>query len=401
MSPELISHSPDLQRLVDEGYEIRIRSSHLVLRQVPYVTEHRTIMFGDLVTPLTVAGSRTAPPNDHTIYFSGEYPCDDTGTPLEGIRNASHRQEVATGLWINHMFSARPDTGAYRDFHHKMTTYAQILGQYARRIDPGANPRPGHLAKTTTDSGPFRYLETASSRSGITALTEKLSDEKIGIIGLGGTGSYILDYVSKTPVAEIHLFDGDNFQQHNAFRAPGATSISDLESKSTKVALLAARYSVMRSGIVAHPEHVSPSTVPALSALHFVFVSIDDNETKRWLLPALQEHAVPFIDVGIGVERADDKLLGVVRTSMSTADAKCYEPQMRRILETNGNPDAREYQRNVQIVELNALNAALAVIRWKKYRGFYVDLEGELQSNYTLDGNHLLNCGQERHGGSA
>ena len=53
-----------------------------------------------------------------------------------------------------------------------------------------------------------------------------------------------------------------------------------------------------------------------------------------------------------------------------------------------------EYERNVQIVELNALNAALAVIRWKKFRGFYLDLEGEMQSTYTLDGNHLINSGQ-------
>jgi hypothetical protein len=37
--------------------------------------------------------------------------------------------------------------------------------------------------------------------------------------GLGGTGSYILDLVSKTPVNEILLFDSDDFLQHNAFRS--------------------------------------------------------------------------------------------------------------------------------------------------------------------------------------
>ena len=35
------------------------------------------------------------------------------------------------------------------------------------------------------------------------------------------------------------------------------------------------------------------------------------------------------------------------------------------------------YSHNIQIAELNALNAALAVIKWKKLAGFYVDLEGE------------------------
>lgn len=36
-----------------------------------------------------------------------------------------------------------------------------------------------------------------------------------------------------------------------------------------------------------------------------------------------------------------------------------------------------EYRTNVQISELNALNAALAVLRYKQIRGFYFD-EGNL-----------------------
>ena len=37
------------------------------------------------------------------------------------------------------------------------------------------------------------------------------------------------------------------------------------------------------------------------------------------------------------------------------------------------------------------LNAALAVIKWKKLFGFYTDFEREFSSTYTLDGNHFLN----------
>lgn len=36
-----------------------------------------------------------------------------------------------------------------------------------------------------------------------------------------------------------------------------------------------------------------------------------------------------------------------------------------------------EYDTNIQIAELNALNAALAAIRWKKLWDFYADQEGE------------------------
>ena len=119
-------------------------------------------------------------------------------------------------------------------------------------------------------------------------------------MGLGGTGSYILDYVSKTRVSEIHLFDGDAYQQHNAFRAPGATTPEELQRRPSKVELYAERYSKMRNGIVAHETDVTAEDADPLGNLDFVFVAIDDNETRQWLLPALEHMGVSFIDVGIG-----------------------------------------------------------------------------------------------------
>ena len=158
-------------------------------------------------------------------------------------------------------------------------------------------------------------METASSRAGITRLNERLSGDRIGIVGLGGTGSYILDYVSKTRVSEIHLFDGDRFQQHNAFRAPGSTTIEELEGRPTKAQLYSERYAKMRSGVVAHEFDVDADNVKVLRDLDFVFVAVDGNETRGWLLSALDRMRVPFVDVGMGIEKTDDKLLGIVRTS--------------------------------------------------------------------------------------
>jgi hypothetical protein len=53
--------------------------------------------------------------------------------------------------------------------------------------------------------------------------------------------------------------------------------------------------------------------------------------------------------------------------------------------------DDDEYATNIQIADLNALNAALAVVKWKKLLGFYLDLEGELHTTYALNGNEITN----------
>lgn len=45
----------------------------------------------------------------------------------------------------------------------------------------------------------------------------------------------------------------------------------------------------------------------------------------------------------------------------------------------------QEYASNIQIVELNALNASLAVIKWKQLSGFYQDLEYEHHLTYSTN----------------
>ena len=382
MSRELISHRDDLKRLVDDGYEIEVRSGHLILHRVPYVMCERTVKYGQLVCPLTVDG----PPPDHTMFFAGDYPCDHRGAPIEALRNSSNRQELAEGLWVDHYFSAKPHRGNYEDYYHKMTHYAQVMGRCARRIDPAAIGRSGRLVLSSDPNDPFLFMETASSRAGITRLNERLAGDRVGIVGLGGTGSYILDYVSKTRVSEIHLFDGDQFQQHNAFRAPGPTAIQELEKRPSKAQLYQERYAKMRNGVVAHEIDVEVENVQVLADLDFVFVAIDHNGTRQWLLPTLTRLGVPFVDVGLGIEKVDDKLLGVVRTSFAETPRSSAAQRGQ-----DGLRDVGEYERNVQIVELNALNAALAVIRWKKHRGFYLDLGQEDRSTYTIDGNHMSN----------
>ena len=54
-----------------------------------------------------------------------------------------------------------------------------------------------------------------------------------------------------------------------------------------------------------------------------------------------------------------------------------------------------EYNTNIQIADLNALNATLAVIKWKKLFGFYQDFEQEHHSTYSINVNMLLSEDRE------
>jgi hypothetical protein len=173
-------------------------------------------------------------PKDHQVWFAGEYPCHHTGAPIEAVRHTSNQQALWEGFHVQHRFSNKPQGGNFSDYYSKMKSYIGIIANEAKVIDPDASPFTFKVIPPIEEESVFRYHDSASSRADILAIAETLAMERVAIIGLGGTGSYVLDLVAKTPVREIHLFDGDAFLQHNAFRAPGAAPKAILEQKLPK-----------------------------------------------------------------------------------------------------------------------------------------------------------------------
>lgn len=388
MSQQLINLSPDLVRLRDDGYEVSIEHGHLVVRNVPYVNSNKQVHFGILVSTLTVSGNQTNRPDNHVIMFSGDYPCDQNGNPLEKIRNSSACRSIGDGLSIDHSFSSKPKLG-YVDYYEKMTTYAALLSSPAATLDPSVTPRTGRIIEAPDDS-PFVYFDNASGRAGIASITQKLKRHSVAIIGLGGTGSYVLDFVSKTPIKQIHLYDGDCYEQHNAFRSPSAASMKQLQSRPSKVEYFSSIYSNMHKGIVPHPEFITDSNIDDLRNYEMIFICIDRSDAKASIISSLEKYDIPFIDVGMGLEIVDNSLIGTIRTTTSTPDFRDHVYDRKRIPLKAAN-EGDLYAQNIQIAELNAMNACLAVIRWKKLWGFYKDTEQEHFSLFTVDGNHLLN----------
>ncbi len=387
MSRRLISRSSDLKRLEDEGYEVAVRGAHLLVGHVPYRNADGVVAFGTLVSTLELAGDVTVKPSDHVAHFIGGVPHGGDGAPLSKILHTVGQQTLGADLVSDCSFSSKPLGGAgYANYHQKMTTYARMISDPARTLDGDVSACTFPVIRDQDEESVFNYIDTASSRAGIAALTERLKVSKVAIVGLGGTGSYILDFLAKTPIGELHLFDEDDFLQHNAFRSPGAPSIQELEEHLKKVEHFARLYSKMRRGIVAHPYNIVEENVEELRAFDFVFLTAESSEAKALIPGKLIEFGVPFVDVGMGLYEAG-ALGGILRATTITPERSGHAGT--RISSGGGVDDP--YAQNIQIVELNALNAALAVIKWKKLLGFYRDEEAEHNTLYVIGGNTLIN----------
>lgn len=404
MSRPPIARNADLSRLESEGYALEVHpQGYLLVRNVPYVSPARVVQLGTIVGVLTTRGTveDIVGFQDHTVLFTGEMPCDHTGKSLTRLVVDSERREPAPGITTWHRFSQKPGPDGYPSMYAQVKQYVTILEMHAQRLDPHVTAKTGPIVATDPqDEGPFVYADTASTRAEIVMVTEKLRGLRIGIVGVGGTGSYVLDQVAKTPVAEIHLFDDDVFHTHNAFRGPGAATVEQLRAEPLKVHYWNDRYSEMHRGIVAHPCRITRENVTELCGFDYVFICMDSGPEKLAIVEALEAAGVTFFDAGIGVQEVGGALRGTVRVTTSTPPHRSHVRQRVSFAPPREEDD---YERNIQVADLNALNAVLAVIRWKKLCGFYHDFAGEHDSTYTIN-SHLLTrdeCHDDGAAGSA
>lgn len=373
----------DLDRLLADGYNAYVHGSLLIVQDIPYVNERKEVDQGVLVSTLTVSGNTAVYQRNagkHVIHFQGQKPCDDNGQPLNMIhevRAVQHANHITT----SYSFSRKPPND-YGSEYEKMIGYITALMSPALVIDPTATAKSTAIGGALEWESVFNYIDTNSERAHISEISQKLMPYQIGIIGVGGTGSYILDSVAKTPVQSIHLFDSDIFYNHNAFRAPGAPPKEILEMRPTKVEYLKGVYSNMHKNIEVHPVDIDENTITMLGELNFVFVAVDKGSVKKLIFDYLESKNIPYVDVGMGVQTTPQgTIIGEVRTVAVTNEKR----KKHRSWIGQVDPDEELYESNIQIAELNSINAAMAVIMWKKYAKFYNESTPVGMTTFTID----------------
>ena len=192
MSPGLISLNTDLKQLRDEGYEVSTGkdNGYLLVSHIPYVNSQKKVVYGIIVSDLSLSGDKTNRPADHVAKWVGECPCDTSGSQLASIICGAINENVQEGITASFSFSQKPPEG-YPDYYQKMTAYIRILEGYAHALDPTATSRTFAPVSPDEKESVFCYLDTATSRAGISAVNDKLKKGKIAIVGLGGTGAYV------------------------------------------------------------------------------------------------------------------------------------------------------------------------------------------------------------------
>lgn len=379
MFHSLVSHNADIKRLLEKGYALGFDSSYLVVRDIPYLDNERRLQIGAIVTKLKfVDKHRIDPPEDHQIFFCGSHPHNLDGSPIANLGGGPTQLTLnGPGVVVQRSFSNKPVEG-FSNFFDKIESYVTIISGPAGELH-GASPLTFRIDQTVVSNSVFSFHDTLTSRAEIGDLAAKLKDDVIAVIGLGGTGAYTLDFMVKAPVKEIRAFDLDKFHVHTAFRSPGR--LDEQELGNTKAEVYADRYANFRSGLLIRPKFIDASCEQDLEGVTFAFVCVDKGSSRSGIFDLLISKKIAFIDAGMGLDRQKGALNGLLRTTYYSAE-NAEELRVKQLAPMSDNPDD-EYRLNVQISELNALNAALAVIKYKQLRGFYLS---EDPANHLLFG---------------
>jgi hypothetical protein len=365
---ELASRNPFVKDLLDQGFHVDFIGGYFVIFGLPYLDKAGALKYGDWASPvaLSAEGIIDPPTNNHQAWFTGGKPHNQAGGELN-MATREHKIVIREDLVANYSFSFKLLDGngqlrPYVSFEEKVQTYIEAITTPAMATYPGATPLRGIEVQALAQGSPLRYPDTSSANYHLNDIASQLRGKKVAIIGLGGTGSYILDLIARTHLARIALFDDDKVHVHTIFRMPGFIHRAIGRAK---VDALAEHYAQWHSGIEAIKERITAENIGCLQTFDFVFISVDDGSARRLIVEWLATQGVPFIDCGMGLNRSVVGLNGTVR--ITGVDRAAYE----RTVDTPYLPtmDAKEdeYRRQAQIAELNALNAALAVIRFKQH----------------------------------
>jgi hypothetical protein len=372
MSKELVNHNPDLQKLVAKGYAIAFDSNYIVVRDIPYLNHDlASPEIGAIVTKFVDVDGKRVVQDDHQIFFAGSHPHGLDGKPIPNLGGGPTTLTLSDScrdVVVQRSFSNKPkDAGKFEDFFAKIESYVTIIsGPAIAKFK--SSPFTFREVESGASDSPFKVRDTLTSRAEIGDLAARFKDDVIAIIGLGGTGAYVLDFIAKTPVCEIRGFDPDRLYVHNTFRSPGRLQSEELGKPKAEV--YQARYENFRSGVSLRKIFIDASSADDLKGVTFAFVCVDKGTSRGGIFDVLISMKIPFIDVGMGLEREQHALNGMLRSTYFSADTGA-QVRAQRLADTVADPEGL-YKTVIQISELNALNAALAVAKFKQVRGFYV-----------------------------
>ena len=155
-----------------------------------------------------------------------------------------------------------------------------------------------------------------------------IANLKVGIVGLGGTGSLMAEGLARLGVRRFVLVDADRVDETNRNRLLGLTE-TDVRKRNFKVNLARREIRRVKSECEVCCIRVDAATAQATSDLKTcdLLVSATDNYYSRLFLQTVaQQYLIPLLNLGVIINTFEDKIIdafGDVQLFLPDAEQPC------------------------------------------------------------------------------
>lgn len=133
----------------------------------------------------------------------------------------------------------------------------------------------------------------------------------VGVVGLGGAGSLIVEYLARLGVGHLILMDNDPVAKDNLNRLTGA-ALSDVGRPKTEVAAENARRANPNIALDLHESTLGPTTSHLLTSCDWIFLAADTAGARHYANTVIEENLIAGTQVGVKIQVHDDGTIGQI-----------------------------------------------------------------------------------------
>lgn len=264
----------------------------------------------------------------------------------------------------------------YADAWEALNNYVtQVYSLFLGRSQSGAKapPRP-----YTFDVLGDQLPETVEWRG-------LVAQERVAIVGLGGVGAWIADFVVKADAAQVHGWDYDCIEPNNILRMPGGLDPQVWVGR-PKADWFQEAYSRTSTNVHGHNVKVRSDNVHGvIDGVTFAFVAVDDAADRMMVCDALANAQIPFVVAGLSLARTDRRVKASIRIVTAHAGVSSWREAIPQV----GQAGQDDYG-SLDLPDVYSMAAGWAVQAWRKMRGQFWQEEREECLVYSVGDQSLI-----------
>ena len=246
--------------------------------------------------------------DERWVYLAVHNHYSDLSVEFSPIDRASHEEgypallEIAEGMPVGALVLGKRSMQAdlwLPNGERRRLSECRIIGSTIRRIYPSPRLRPALPLSAAFDRQVRMFGQAGQAI---------LAQATVAVLGLGGIGSIVAEYLARLGVGHIVLVDPDHLEDSNLSRVVGST-LDDARRKTKKTAIAARHMQEIRRdapGVEVSRDVAEQAVLWDLRRCDYIFLAADSMRARLVFNALVHQYLIPGVQLGVKITSHED-----------------------------------------------------------------------------------------------